>query len=266
MPTTLLGMVDAAVGGKTGINTAAGKNLVGSFHEPAGVICDLDLLGDPAARGAGQRLGRGDQVRLRRRPGDPAARRVRPGGRARPDLAGARGAGRAGRARSRPRSSRRTCERGRLVARCSTTATPWGTRSRPGRRTRVRHGEAVALGMVYVAELARLAGRLDEETAARHASTLELVGLPTRWHDAPFADLLRRMRRGQEGARRHDPLRRPRRASAAPSASRARPTTCSRPPTRRLAMQGLGARTGPTSAASVAASPRSTAPRRTPSW
>ncbi len=44
VPTTLLAMVDAAVGGKTGINTGAGKNLVGSFHEPAGVLCDLDHL------------------------------------------------------------------------------------------------------------------------------------------------------------------------------------------------------------------------------
>ena len=44
VPTTLLAMVDAAVGGKTGINTAEGKNLVGSFHEPAGVLCDLDAL------------------------------------------------------------------------------------------------------------------------------------------------------------------------------------------------------------------------------
>ena len=44
VPTTLLGMVDAAVGGKTGINTAEGKNLVGCFYEPVGVICDLDLL------------------------------------------------------------------------------------------------------------------------------------------------------------------------------------------------------------------------------
>ena len=44
VPTTLLGMVDAAVGGKTGINTSAGKNLVGSFHEPAGVLCDLATL------------------------------------------------------------------------------------------------------------------------------------------------------------------------------------------------------------------------------
>src|SRR6202012_4322074 len=44
IPTTLLGMVDAAVGGKTGINTAEGKNLVGAFHPPAGVLCDLAAL------------------------------------------------------------------------------------------------------------------------------------------------------------------------------------------------------------------------------
>ena len=55
VPTTLLAMVDAAVGGKTGINTAAGKNLVGSFHEPAGVLCDLDHARDAAARRAGRR-------------------------------------------------------------------------------------------------------------------------------------------------------------------------------------------------------------------
>jgi 3-dehydroquinate synthase len=44
VPTTLLAMVDAAVGGKTGINTAAGKNLVGAFYEPASVLVDLDAL------------------------------------------------------------------------------------------------------------------------------------------------------------------------------------------------------------------------------
>src|SRR5689334_18850887 len=44
VPTTLLAMVDAAVGGKTGINTGAGKNLVGAFHEPAAVPADLDTL------------------------------------------------------------------------------------------------------------------------------------------------------------------------------------------------------------------------------
>ena len=44
VPTTLAGMVDAAVGGKTGVNTERGKNLVGAFHPPAGVLCDLATL------------------------------------------------------------------------------------------------------------------------------------------------------------------------------------------------------------------------------
>ncbi|MEY5146244.1 MAG: hypothetical protein RL224_558, partial [Actinomycetota bacterium] len=44
IPTTLLGMVDAAIGGKTGINTAEGKNLVGAFHLPKRVFVDLDTL------------------------------------------------------------------------------------------------------------------------------------------------------------------------------------------------------------------------------
>jgi 3-dehydroquinate synthase len=45
VPTTLLAQVDAAVGGKTGVNLAAGKNLVGSFHQPLVVLIDPDLLG-----------------------------------------------------------------------------------------------------------------------------------------------------------------------------------------------------------------------------
>src|SRR5206468_5593318 len=44
LPTTLAGMVDAAIGGKTGINTEHGKNLVGAFHPPVGVLCDLAML------------------------------------------------------------------------------------------------------------------------------------------------------------------------------------------------------------------------------
>src|ERR671912_635063 len=42
--TSINGMVDAAVGGKTGVNTSAGKNLVGAFHPPAGVLVDTDVL------------------------------------------------------------------------------------------------------------------------------------------------------------------------------------------------------------------------------
>ena len=84
--TTLLGMVDAAIGGKTGVNLPEGKNLVGAFWQPSGVICDLDALATlPSASGARRR--RDGQVPLphRRRPrrwtsptGSPAASRSRP--------------------------------------------------------------------------------------------------------------------------------------------------------------------------------------------
>ena len=79
VPTTLLGMVDAAVGGKTGINTAEGKNLVGAFHPPAGVLCDLDLLATLPRRRLRRRAGRGGQGRFHRRPGDPRPGRGGPG-------------------------------------------------------------------------------------------------------------------------------------------------------------------------------------------
>ena len=85
VPTSLLGMVDAAVGGKTGVNTAAGKNLVGAFHPPVGVLCDLDDARLAAAQRPHRRPGRGRQVRLHRRTGDPrpdrdaTRRRGRPG-------------------------------------------------------------------------------------------------------------------------------------------------------------------------------------------
>ena len=82
VPTSLLGMVDAAVGGKTGVNTGAGKNLVGAFHPPAGVLCDLATLDSLPAGRPGRRAGRGGQVRLHRRPGDPGPDRGGPGRRA----------------------------------------------------------------------------------------------------------------------------------------------------------------------------------------
>src|SRR5690606_14330342 len=52
VPTTVLGLVDAAVGGKTGVNTAEGKNLVGAFWAPRAVIGDLDELGSLSAHEA----------------------------------------------------------------------------------------------------------------------------------------------------------------------------------------------------------------------
>ena len=199
VPTTLLGMVDAAVGGKTGINTGAGKNLVGSFHEPAGVLCDLDAARAPCPRdelvsGLGEVVKCGfiaDPEILDLVEADPAAA-LDPGSprAARAGRAGDPGQGRRG--RRRPQGDRR---RGRPPGPRGAQLRPhaWRTRSSGPSGYRVRHGEAVAIGMVYVAELARLAGRArrrDRRPAPQPRSTA--VGLPTA--------LARRAVRGAAGA------------------------------------------------------------------
>ncbi len=198
VPTTLLGMVDAAVGGKTGINTGAGKNLVGAIHEPAGVICDLSFLGSlpraELASGLAEVVKCGfvaDPEILRLVESDPAAaldpasptlqQLVERAVRVKADVV-AGDLHETGGSTGHP--GREVLNYGHTMAHAIERSTDYG----------IRHGEAVALGMVYVAELARLAGRLDDETAARHASTLDLVGLPTRWRGAPFEELLRTMR------------------------------------------------------------------------
>ena len=74
VPTTLLGMIDAAIGGKTGVNLPEGKNLVGAFWQPAAVLCDLDALATLPERECRSGLGRDGQVPLpdRGRPARPA--------------------------------------------------------------------------------------------------------------------------------------------------------------------------------------------------
>ena len=198
VPTTLLAMVDAAVGGKTGMNTGAGKNLVGSFHEPAGVVCDLDLLGtlpEPELiAGLGEVIKCGFiadpeiLALVERCPADalePRSAELRElVERAiavkiavvQDDLKESGGSG--------GHPGREVLNYGHTMAHAIERATGY----------RVRHGEAVALGMVYVAELARLAGRLDADVAKRHESVLELVGLPTRFVQATFEELLATMR------------------------------------------------------------------------
>ena len=174
VPTTLLGMVDAAVGGKTGINTGAGKNLVGSFHEPAGVLCDLDLLESlpPAELVSG------------------LAEVVKCGFVADPEILALVEAGPADARQPKSPVLRELVERAirvKVDVVVGDLKETGGSDEHPGREVlnyghtlahavergtdyRVRHGEAVALGMVFVAEVARLAGHLDDETAARHDS------------------------------------------------------------------------------------------------
>jgi 3-dehydroquinate synthase len=198
VPTTLLAMVDAAVGGKTGMNTGAGKNLVGAFHEPAGVLCDLDLLAtlprDELVSGFGEVVKCGfvaDPAILELVESDPAAATdpaspqlrelVERAVRVKADVVSGdlrETGGRDG------HPGREVLNYGHTMGHAIERATDYGT----------RHGEAVALGMVYVAELSRLAGHLDDATARRHATTLAAVGLPTSWRGAPFEELLATMR------------------------------------------------------------------------
>ena len=78
VPTTLLAMVDAAVGGKTGINTAEGKNLVGAIHEPSGVVCDLNSLETLPRNDLVAGMAEVDQGRVHPRHHDPRPRPGRP--------------------------------------------------------------------------------------------------------------------------------------------------------------------------------------------
>ncbi len=198
VPTTLLAMVDAAVGGKTGMNTGAGKNLVGSFHEPAGVVCDLDLLATlPRAElvsGMGEVVKCGfiadprilaildERGPAALEPGSAALRElVERAVRVKVDVV-VGDLKETGGVDGHP--GREALNYGHTMAHAIEKSTGYA----------VRHGEAVALGMVYVAELARLAGRLDDATAARHATALEAVGLPTRFDRVGFEELLGLMR------------------------------------------------------------------------
>jgi 3-dehydroquinate synthase len=193
VPTTLLAMVDAALGGKTGINTGVGKNLVGAFHEPAAVLCDLGLLGSlPEAE---LRSGLGEVVKC----GFIADPRILElVEQTEPDGLGP------GSPVLRELVERAVRVKAAVVADDLTET--GGSDGHPGREIlnyghtmghavelasgyTLRHGEAVAVGSVYAAELARAAGILDDAVADRHRSVLTRVGLPTTWHGASYDDL-----------------------------------------------------------------------------
>ena len=196
VPTTLLAMVDAAVGGKAGINTAEGKNLVGAFHEPAGVVCDLDVLATlPRAdlvAGLAEVIKAGfiaDPVILDLVEADPAAATRWDG------------------PHTRELVERAIAVKADVVAQDLTES--WlreilnyghtlGHAVEQAEGYRRRHGEAVAIGMTYAAELALRAGRLSPSVVTRHRSVLSSVGLPTSYPDGSFDQLLAVMRRDKK--------------------------------------------------------------------
>ena len=191
-PTSLLGMVDAAVGGKTGVNTAAGKNLVGAFHPPAGVVCDLSTLDTlPAAdlaAGLAEVVKCGfiaDPEILRRVEHDPVAARESSSSTV------AELVERAIRVKAavvsedlRESGLREILNYGHTLAHAIEKRERYGW----------RHGDAVSVGLVFAAELGRLAGRLDTATATRHRTVLAALGLPVTYAADAWPELRDTMR------------------------------------------------------------------------
>ncbi|MGY6502303.1 MAG: 3-dehydroquinate synthase family protein [Acidimicrobiales bacterium] len=185
--TTLLGQIDAAIGGKTGVNLPEGKNLVGAFWQPAGVVCDTEVLDTLPPRemrsGLGELakyhfLGGGEldalaiEERVARCVGIKAevvASDEREGGR------------------------RAILNYGHTLGHAIEIATGFD----------MRHGEAVAVGLVYAAELARALGRIDAARVAEHRRVVAAYDLPSRLPDhltdADLIDLLARDKKALDG-------------------------------------------------------------------
>ncbi|MGI9597251.1 MAG: shikimate kinase [Acidimicrobiales bacterium] len=161
--TTLLGQIDAAIGGKCGVNLPEGKNLVGAFWQPAAVICDVDTLDGLPARefrsGMGELAkyhflggGRLDRVEL--------VERVARSARIKADVVSGD---------EREGGRRAILNYGHTLAHALETAG----------RYDLRHGEAVGIGLIYAAELAARLGRIDRDRVAEHRRVVAGYGLET---------------------------------------------------------------------------------------
>jgi 3-dehydroquinate synthase len=181
LPTTLLAQVDSSVGGKTAINTAAGKNLIGAFHQPALVLIDTDtlatlpdremragyaevlkygLLGDAAFLGWLEAHGAAVLAR------EPAA------------LAQAIATSVAMKARIVAADERETQDLRALLNLGHTFG--HALEAETGFSDRLLHGEAVALGMVLAARYSARRGEISAADAARAGAVIGAAGLPAR--------------------------------------------------------------------------------------
>lgn len=196
IPTTVLGMVDAAVGGKTGINTAEGKNLVGAFYAPAAVICDIDVLetlpkneilagfaevakcgfiAEPEILDILER-----DVARATDPSTPEFQRV-------VELAIAVKA-RVVSADFREGGLREILNYGHTL----------GHAIEHAERYQWRHGVAISIGMMYAAELGRMAGSLSDAAVERHRRVLESLTLPLSYPAGRWQGLLAAMQRDKK--------------------------------------------------------------------
>lgn len=196
VPTTVLGLVDASVGGKTGINTAEGKNLVGAFWAPRAVIGDLDELASLSPNEATAGF----------------AEVVKAGFIWAPEILDIIEADPARAVDSTTPEFRRAIElaidmKAQVVSDDFREAGQreilnyghtLGHAIEHAERYRWRHGAAVSIGMLYAAELSRLAGRLSDSAAERHRTILDSLGLPTGYRAGAWPQLLATMQRDKK--------------------------------------------------------------------
>ena len=167
--TTLLGQVDAAIGGKTGVNLPEGKNLAGAFWQPSGVICDTDTLRTLPEREWGSGLG--EMAKYAFLGVDGLERAPLTGQVAR--CVAAKAAVVAG--DEREGGARMTLNYGHTFGHAVESAMLSRAGHGPGA---LRHGEAVALGLLFAARLAQALGRIDAGRVARHVEVVRAYGLP----------------------------------------------------------------------------------------
>ena len=195
IPTTMLGMVDAAIGGKTGINTSEGKNLVGAFHLPDSVVIDLDTLSslprNELLAGMAEVVKYGfiaapeilEIIESDQSATDPTSeafeRLIRESVRIKTDV-----------------TSRDFKESGdREFLNYGHTL---GHAIEHAERYKWRHGAAISIGMVFAAELSMLSGKLSEAEVSRHRSIFESLGLPITYRADRWPQLLDTMQRDKK--------------------------------------------------------------------
>ncbi len=160
--TTLLGQIDAAIGGKTGVNLPEGKNLVGTFWQPRAVLCDTDTLATLPERH--MRAGLGELAKYHFLGGGrldelPLPARVAAGVRIKADAVAAD---------EREGGRRALLNYGHTLAHALEIVA----------EHELLHGEAVAIGLVYAAELARVLERIDDGEVAEHRRVVAGYDLP----------------------------------------------------------------------------------------